>query len=92
MSSRRPKKPDADDLAGFLEELRPEARKSLHRHGISNDRAMRLLAECWVVAARSEGNRAAKRRQFLEALEIACQQTRADLGPPEEEGDDESIH
>lgn len=87
-----PPGPDGDDLDGFMDEVAPEARRIAARHRVRGERAIRLLSHCWVVVARSEGNRASKRRQFLEAFENACRELRARLGPPSEEADDERIH
>lgn len=83
---------DGDDLDGFMDEVRPEALEILDRYGIAGSRAITVLSHAWVVTARSEGNRASKRRQFLAAVEYACRDLRAELGPLEEEVEDERVH
>jgi antitoxin component of RelBE/YafQ-DinJ toxin-antitoxin module len=75
-----------------MDEVRPEAQVILERYGIDGSRAVTVLSHAWVVTARSEGNRASKRRQFLAAVEYACQELRAQLGPPGEEVEDERVH
>lgn len=91
MSGRPPGGSD-EDLDGFLDEVRDEGRKILERYGISGSRGVEIVSHCYVLTALSEGTRAARRRQFLEAVENACQELRAQLGPPEEEVEDEPVH
>lgn len=83
---------DEDDFEGFMGEVRPEASAILNRFQVSGDRATTILAEAWAVTYMSEGNRPAHREQFLGAVEAACQELRARLGPPEEEGPEELVH
>lgn len=90
--SGRPGPRSEDDLDGFLDEVREEGRRILERYRVSRSRGLEIVSHCYVLMALSEGTRATHRRQFLEALEHACQELRAQLGPPEEEDEDEPVH
>jgi len=88
----KPPAGDEDDFEGFMDEVRPQASAILARYSVSGDQAFTILAEALAVTYVSEGNRSAHRRQFLGAVEAACQDLRARLGPPEEEDPQDVVH
>ena len=75
----------AEEIEEMFEPVRVPARKVLSRFDIGGERAQEILGNAMVAVIQTTTNPAEARVLLLDAVEWACREARASLGPPDEE-------
>lgn len=78
----------AEEIEELFEPVRVPARRVLALHGISGERAKEILGNAMVTTIQTTTSPDEARVLFLDAVEWACREERASLGPPEEDSSD----
>lgn len=82
----------AEELRELIEPVREEVQGILRRYGIGRQLAREILSQALVSMALTNGSTAERRHLYVDAIETACREERAALGPPEDQEDEPYVH
>jgi hypothetical protein len=82
----------AEELRRLIESARAEVRGILSRYSIAGDRAKEILSQAMVSVALTKATQEEARQLLLTAIESACREERAALGPTEEQEEEPRVH
>lgn len=82
----------AEALRDLIEPVREEVKAIVRTYAIRGAPLRKILSRALISAALTNGSDSERQRLLVDAVERACREERAALGPPEDQEDDPHVH